>query len=502
MSRFRSLIIAVATVLALATSAREEAGAQAGTTLEAGDVSMGMPVTTSSDDARSHFMLGLHALDMGRLDDARPHFEQAIAADPAFGHAYLLLAFASNSVTDFKRNLDLAAQNGAGASEAEQLRIEITVKGFDGDAEGALAAAQQLVEVAPSSPRAWIALGDAQSNMGDMAGARASFNKATEEASDFAPAWMALGGSYLLEPQDLPAAQRAMERAVELEPEEAVTHDLLGDTYRAQGNLEQSAQEYTRTAELDTKTGNGFQQRGHVHSFLGRYQEARADYDAAIGIEDGQNQEASFGVYRALVSVHEGNARAAVDELNQLVGEIDGMGIPDPRGQKIVALVTIADIALHTEMFPEAEAAIADIDALTAEEAEEIGTDAARRDARAGTILGQGRLAARKGDYAAAIQQANEYMTTMASSTDPDRDQPAHALLGYVSLQQGDHDAAIAHFEQADPDDIYAGYYHALTLEGAGRAEEAKALFAKVGNNNFNSSGFALVRKDAIERSQ
>jgi tetratricopeptide (TPR) repeat protein len=239
-----------------------------------------------------------------------------------------------------------------------------------------------------------------------------------------------------------------------------------------------------------------------VNTFLGNYDEARSDYDSAIAIEKGKNQEPAFGVYRALVSVHAGDGGAAITELQDLIGRIDAMGVPDPRGQKIFANQTILDIALHHEMLPEAEAAIASLDALTAEEAEEIGTDAARRNARAGAILGQGWLAARRGDYPNAVELANEYMTTRASSTDPDRDQPAHALLGFVSLEQGDHDAAIAHFEQADPDDIYAGYYHALALEGAGRSEEAKALFTKVGNNNFNSTGFALVRKDALERAQ
>lgn len=496
-----SFILLAAALLALAACSREE-GAEAGTATEASDVSMGIPATTSSDDARTHFMLGLHALDMGRPNDARPHFEQAVTADPAFAYAYLLLGFASNSVVDFKRNLDLASQNAASASEAERLIIENTAKAFDGDAEGALAGAQRLTEVAATSPRAWIVLGDAQTDMGDVAAARDAYRRATEAAPEFAPGFMVLGGSNLLEPQDFPAAQAAFQRAVELEPEEAVTHDLLGDAYRAQGNLEQAAAEYGRTAELDTTTGNGFQQRGHVNTFLGNYDEARADYDSAIAIEKGQNQEPAFGVYRALVSVHAGDGGAAITELQDLIGKIDAMGVPDPRGQKIFAYQTIFEIATHQEMMPEAEAALASLEQLTAEQSEAIGTDAARQNARAGTLRRQAWIAARKGDFENAVRLANESMAVLATRTDPDRDQPAHEILGFVSLQQGDHDAAIAHYEQADPDDTYASYYHALALEGAGRAEEAKALFAKVGNNNFNSSGFALVRKDALERAQ
>jgi tetratricopeptide (TPR) repeat protein len=501
MNHVRSHILVVMALAAMAACSRPSD--ETGATMEAApDVAMTMPVTTSSDDARNHFMLGLHAMDMGRSDDATPHFEQAIAADPGFAYAYLSLADASNSLEGFQTNLALASQNAAGASEAERLLIEIAQKGLDDDPEGQLQAARRLTEVAATSPRAWIELGNIQGFMGNEGEARASYQKAIEIAPDFAPAYMALGNSYLAEPRDLAAAQESMAKAVELAPEEAVPHDLLGDTYRAQGNLELAADEYTRTAELDTKTGSGFQQRGHVHSFMGNYDQARSDYDSAIQIEKGKNFEATFGVYRALASVHEGNAQAAIDELNALLARIDGMGIPEPRGQKLFVLDNVIQIALHNELLDAAEQAMAARAGLEDEQAEQIGTESARRDARATAILDAAWLAAVKGDYATATAKAGEYMTTVEPSTDPLKNRPAHAVLGYVSLSQEKHDEAIGHFEQANPNDPYVMYYHALALEGAGRAADAKPLFQKVAGYNFNSAGLALVRADAIAKAR
>ena len=40
-----------------------------------------------------------------------------------------------------------------------------------------------------------------------------------------------------------------------------------------------------------------------------------------------------------------------------------------------------------------------------------------------------------------------------------------------------------------------------LAEEGAGKAEQAAALFADVASYNFNSVGFALLREEAAERS-
>ncbi|HUP19709.1 MAG TPA: tetratricopeptide repeat protein, partial [Gemmatimonadota bacterium] len=180
-----------------------------------------------------------------------------------------------------------------------------------------------------------------------------------------------------------------------------------------------------------------------------------------------------------------------------LLGRIDGMGVPEPRGQKIFALNTIARIAIHSGDGEAAASALERRDALMAEQAEQIGNESARRNARAAAAISQGELAAFSGDFATATDRAREYMTIIELEADPARDEPAHALLGYVALQQGNAEEAIAHFDQADPDNVYAQYWRALALEGAGRTDEAKALFGEVATNNFNSPELALVRAEA-----
>lgn len=493
----RSFAVAAVLLLAPFAAASGQEAREAASTTDA------MPVTTSSEEALNHYQLGLHALDMGRPDDARGHLETAVAADPDFAIAYLYLANASNSLDAFRTNLDRASEKASLVSEGERLLIEIERAQFEDDLGAARQAADRLVEIQPSSPRAWMALASVQGDLGDESAARASLEKAIEVAPDFLPPHVMLGNSYMfLEPRDLAAAERHMAHAVELEPEEAGAHDLLGDAYRAQGELEKAAEEYTRTAELDPESGDGLQQRGHVHTFLGNYDQARADYDAAIELEQGENTAAQFRVYRALVSVHEGNPQAAVDELNALVDEIDAMGIPEPTGLKIFALNTVILIAEHHQLFDAARAAIERRNPLLEEQARRLGTEAAQRNARAEIVITDGFMAARQGDFETATAKAAEFMTIMQPGTDPERNEPAHALLGYVSLKQQNYDAAIGHFEQADADDIYTTYYRAKSLEKAGRNDEARELFTKIANYNFNEPGLALVRKAVIERVQ
>jgi len=53
---------------------------------------MGIPVTTSSADARNHFLQGQRELDLARNFDALDHFKRAVAADSTFALAYLNVA--------------------------------------------------------------------------------------------------------------------------------------------------------------------------------------------------------------------------------------------------------------------------------------------------------------------------------------------------------------------------------------------------------------------------
>jgi tetratricopeptide (TPR) repeat protein len=500
MNRVQNAGLAVLLLLPFAACAPAEEGQQVEMAAASANVVMVMPVTTASTEALDHFMQGQRASDMGRGVEAREHFEQATGADPYFALAHLNLAWSANSLESFQKNLKAAADNAEGASEAEQLLIKYTQYGFENDNEGQMKTAQALVELLPESPRAWMILAGEQSSMDDEEAARTTYLKVVAMSPDFAPAHMALGNSFMfIEPRDLAKAQQHMQHAVDLEPDEATTHDLLGDAYRARGELEMAAEEYTRTAELNPKSGNGFQQRAHVNSFLGNFDQARDDYSASIALEQG-NGKASFAVYRALVSVHEGNPEAAIEELNELVGNIDALGIPNPRGQKIFALNTLITIAQHNEMVDVAKAAIEQRDALVKEQAMQAGTPAAERNAKGTVVLGEGYLALRSGDFETAKAKGKEYMSIQESNTSPFRDRAAHALLGLTSLLEGNFDEAIAHYEQANPNNMYVAYHHALALEGAGRTDEAAVLFDKVANYNFNSVSLALVRKDAMAK--
>jgi tetratricopeptide (TPR) repeat protein len=276
---------------------------------------------------------------------------------------------------------------------------------------------------------------------------------------------------------------------------------LLGDLRRQQNRLDDAAAAYTRQIELDPGQAEGYSQRGHVYTFLGQYDKARADYTNAMRLSKA-NGPVNYAVWRSLVSVYAGEPDRAIAELEQLAQAIDGMGLPEPEGSKFNALSNVLVIASHTRKFDVAERALVRVDSLRQKLKGRSGSADINRGLDLDAASDHGRLAAFKGDYPLAKRKAAEFMKLTANERTPTKNRRAHALLGFVALFEKRYDDALKEFEQDDPDSIYQTYHRALALEGAGRAAEAKALFKEVAGHGFNAPGYGLVREDAIARAR
>lgn len=458
------------------------------------------PITTSSTTARAHFLEGLREFDLGRLIDANVHFKAAVAADPDFAFAYLNVANTANSLADFKTNLALAEQHAAGASDAERLQIQMARKGFDNDLAGQLALGQRLVRQYPQSPRAWLALAGAQIGLNKNEDARASIAKALELAPTLYVAHATMGNDCIFgEPHDFTKALAHMQAAEALAPDEPNAHLLVGDAYRAQRNLEKARDEYLRGHELDPTSAVLLVKAGHANTFLGDYAAARADYDSAMAVGRA-NEKAAYAPFRAYVSVYAGDPEAAITELNRLVASVDAMGVPDPRANKVAALTNVVVIATHTRSRAAAERALTQLEPLLMQQADEAGNPAFKRGQQAQIAYLEGWTAARRGDYASAQKQADRINQLLAPDANPRKLEPMHQLEGFIALYQGKYGEAVAHLRQGNLLDPYIKYQFAVATEGAGDAAQAKKLFREIADYNFNAVGFALVRKDAIQK--
>ena len=461
---------------------------------------MKVPMSTSSAEARSYFLKGLHELDLSKYPDAQHHFQSASKADPDFALAHVGAAITSSSPEEAARNLKTASMKAGNASEAEQAWISAAVKGFNNDLEGQLVDANRLTKLAPSSPRAWLQLAACQKAMGRHEDARKAGMKALEVSPEFVPAYVQLGESFLFdEPRDFAMAEKYMGKILELQPSEYRSHDLLGDVYRAQGNLTEARVKYTRAIELGPDHGMALHQRGHVHSFLGNFNAARADYQAAMDLSDAA-EVTEFGIGKALVAIYEGNPQRAISELEALVVALDTMDFAEPRSSKLWILSEIVAIAAHYRLEDSARKAIQMSESILKEQAAEVGSEEFRRRNEARLAYFEGWLAARLGNYEVASRRAQGIMDLLEADTNPRKNEPAHEILGMVNLLQGNYEEAIEHYQLIAKGYVYARYHLALAHEGAGHAKVARAMFKEAASYNFNDMGFCLIREDALTR--
>jgi tetratricopeptide (TPR) repeat protein len=499
MSRLQHQLVAVAGVVLLTSCAAAPPATTRDLPALDGVTSaiIGHPITTASADARAHFLAGQRELDLGRAFDALDHFQRAVAADSTFAFGYLNVANTSNSLADFKTNLARAEQLAAGASEAEQLQIQIARRGLENDVSGQLALAQQLVTRFPESPRAYVVLAGVQTGLNRTAEARASYSKAVTLAPRMVVAHIAVGTTYLFnEPRDFNQALEHFKHAEALAPNEPTTHDFLGDAYRALNDMPSARREYTRGHELNPRDAGLVQQRGHVNSFAGDYAAARADYDSSLTLGRG-NERGFFAPFRAYVSVYAGDAPAAIAELNQLVTQADGMALPDPRAVKVNALTNVALIGIETKDFAAAEAALAQRKPLMMQQAEQTASAGFRRAQEQNIAYFNAWLAARKGDYTTARREIDRLTRLVAPDANPRKMEPIHQLRGFIAAYQGNAAEAVAHFAQGNLQDPYIKFYYAIALDASGQVEQAKTMFRELAVYNFNSLGYALIRKEA-----
>lgn len=497
-------IASLALITACGQQADDSVPAAADTATAAYGDGMVLPATTSSDAAREQYMAGWADFENSRLNSANSKFLDAAAADPSFAMAHLMASLSAASTESFAANLRQASANMANCTRGEKLLIEAFEKAFASDAEGQIAAVQELTTVHPDSPRAWVFLGNAYGNVNNTADARTAYGKAIELDAELVPAHIGLGNNLLTqEPKEFVMAEKHFMKAVAITPNEPNPHDLLGDVHRAQGNLEAAYKDYTMAAELAPDLGSAFQQRGHVNSFLGNYDEARADYTRSAQLEDarGSNAGGFFLIYRAYVNVHEGNHEAAVAELRELAAGADEAYSEGAMDLKTFALSNAALFATEAGDTETASAVIADAAAVMRQQADEVGSDELR-DAQEATIsYMQGILAARTGDTAGAATKATEFERYAASSSNPRRLERMHEIKGMAAYYQDDFASAIEHLSAGDHmNNMYTKYHLARANEAAGNADEAARLYDELAVYNFNGPAYALYRKDILDR--
>jgi len=200
--------------------------------------------------------------------------------------------------------------------------------------------------------------------------------------------------------------------------------------------------------------------------------------------------------------VYAGDAATAVKALEKLATDIDGFGAePAQRlNAKVFALTNAALVAMWRGLYDDAQRILARRTELMRENAKVVGTPAFSNIQETQIAFFDGQLAAWRGDFKAAKQQAKKVAELVAGENNARKMEPYHELLGLVALRQKNYKAAVSEFRQADLTQLHNKFQLAQALEATNARDEAQKLYKEVALNNFNTIDFALLRKEALKK--
>jgi tetratricopeptide (TPR) repeat protein len=276
--------------------------------------------------------------------------------------------------------------------------------------------------------------------------------------------WNTLGW-YLLAMGEFERAQPALERFSRLAPNDASSHQLLGDSLRYQGDFDGARTHYARALELDPDMLEVAHSLATIDFMEGRVEQAMADFQAILNNEDLIIRDRLDALF-PLTSLHaaRGDFPAAIELLDRFA---------DPLKEERIR------VAMATSM-----KALFQLERGEVESARELAQAAIGLSPGVPTryLFARGLIEIQTGAFEQALHTAGEIAGHALPPENPDRteEKAAAYLEGMVYLEQNRPDAATGPLERAR--DLAGHPYRiyplglARLLASQGRTDEALEL--------------------------
>ena len=450
----------------------------------------GVPITTTSDEARQLYTQARDLQERLRATDAFAIYQKAIAKDPEFALAYFGAANTSGSAKEFRALLERAVALAPKTSPSEQLLIKSAEAGANGDPAAQKKLLEKLAKLHPTDKRVLTQLGTYYMGRQDYAVAAKTFERAVKADPSYNPPYNQLGYAYRFigKPAD---AERAFKKYVELLPTDPNPHDSYAELLMEQGRFEESIKSYERALTVDPNFIASYVGIGNNQIFLGRGEAARATFGKLfkVGRNDGERRQAIF--WTSVSYLHESAWDKALAEAEKLVaistksGDLLTVSQDYNYMGNILLEAGRADEAatkFKVQLETNAKASVP----------EEVKQAAVRNN-----LYDVARVALAKNDLPTAKAKAAEYGKQVGVKKVPFEVRQHQSLLGMIAIAEKKWSTAIAHLGKGNPRDPRMPYLIAVAYAGKGDAKRAKANAAKAADFNGLAVNFAYVRAKA-----
>ena len=259
---------------------------------------------TQADAVKQQLQGGANALQQGDLVSAESHFQRVVAAAPTLPDGYLGLGMAQlreGKPEAASHALEQAAQLDPRLSE---VHLFLGIAQYQtGQPEKALHSLQAELDLQPSNLEALMWMGIVQLDTGHPEEAASSLDQAValDPANKEALYYTARAHRLL--------AEAAYKKLYALDPDSALLHRALAETFAEAGEPEKSIDEYKAAIRKEPKNPDLYEALGEQEQKLGRVDAATKTYEQALQL----HPNSPIALYNlGMMQVKTGQAAAGV----------------------------------------------------------------------------------------------------------------------------------------------------------------------------------------------
>lgn len=241
-----------------------------------------MLVSCTSDNAILYVLRGNNQRGLGKIEQAIPEYDRAIALDPSLaeanynrGRAYDMLGDYEKAIADFDRAIALKQD------WAEAYRARGRAYRESGNAERSLEDYDNALALNLDFADAYIGRGLTYATLGQLERAIQDYDKGIELSPDDVYAYYERGVAYY-NLGNLARAIQDLDKAIELNPDFAATYVWRGNAHDDSGHFDQAVADYGRALELAPDDAYAYYNRGYAYLRRGYDEGDTSDLEQAI----------------------------------------------------------------------------------------------------------------------------------------------------------------------------------------------------------------------------
>ena len=492
-----------------------------------------MTVTTNSEEARALFYEAIDTHSGLNWQKAEGLLKSAIAKDPDFVTAKILLNSPFVNNTDRKIVTDLYNNNLDKVSEMEAMYLKGWYLRVSGEGKESREAFKELTTKYPDISIFWLHSGILKSvgGGGDINEAISDLEKCLEvnPNSYGANAYLmakhmvvgTLGRMLPVEERDLEIAKMHIDRMIEIDPNNSYGPTYAGNYERSKGNFEKAIEYYEQVGNIPSEDNLNVYQSNHylalTNTFLKKYDIAESYFRRNIEIaEGGYDRQALY--FMPSLHIFANNFDRAIEATDEYLEKLPSLELPYVFENNQLAN-THAERFLSYSHNQQDEESFNEIDlfakyrmngieynksSMTGKQYE---NSKKRLDYQVVLMnVWHDILFGRYDEARESLSSANKYVEERIEEN-PDIQFPyfdINVFEGMIQLNEGDFNASLASFEKTKGkvgagalgiDNVYFDYFHGLALKGVGKNDEANEIFYRIANENFFGIGRALTRE-------